>query len=91
MEWLYSSLAFVVLGTFLIIVFAVIFKRRCPKCKGYFGIETVDSKKVDEKVTETETETRIETIYRNTYRCMFCGHTYTLNEHEYETISKNGA
>ena len=85
-EWLYLSIVFVFLGAFLLIVFTVIFQRRCPKCKGYFGIESIDSRKVDEKVYETKTETRIEKIYRNTYRCMFCGHTYTLNEHEYERI-----
>ncbi len=63
-----------------------IFQRRCRECKGYFGIEAIDSRKVDEKVYETKTETRIERIYRNTYRCMFCGDTNTINEHEYERI-----
>lgn len=86
MEWLYLSIGFVVLGAFLLIVFVVVFQRRCPECKGYFGIEAIDSRKADEKVYETKTETRIERIYRNTYRCMFCGHTYSRNEHEYERI-----
>lgn len=85
-EWFYFSIGFVFLGAFLLIVFVVIFQRRCRKCNGYFGIETIDSRKVDEKVYETKTETRIEKIYRNTYRCMFCGQTYSLNEHEYERI-----
>ena len=85
-EWVYFSIGFVFLGAFLLIVFVVIFQRRCRECNGYFGIETIDSRKVDEKVYETKTETRIEKIYRNTYRCMFCGQTYTLNEHEYERI-----
>jgi len=90
-EWLYISIAFLIVGTVLLIVFVVIFQRRCPnpECKGYFGIENIDSRKVDEKVTELETETRIEKIYRNTYRCVFCGHTYTINESTEETVPKN--
>lgn len=86
MEWLYVSSAFVIIGAILLMIFVVIFQRRCRKCNGYFGIETIDSRKVDEKVYETKTETRIEKVYRNTYRCVFCGHTYSLNESEYETI-----
>ena len=88
-EWIYFSTIFVIVGSFLLIVFMVIFKRRCPKCKGYFGIERIDSKKVSTNVTETETQTRIETVYRNTYRCAYCSDTNTLNEPEEEIIQKN--
>ncbi len=84
---LYVSMISSIIGCVLIIVFLVIYKRRCPNCRGYFGIERTDSKKVDEtEKYRTETEIKIEKIYRNTYRCVFCGHTYTLNESEYETI-----
>lgn len=87
--WIYVSLIFAIIGAVLMMIFAVIYHRRCSKCKGYFGIERIDSKKVDEKIYETETETRIEKISRNTYRCIFCGYTYSLNESEYERIPKN--
>lgn len=84
---LYLSMIFLIIGVVLIVVFSVIYERRCPKCRGYFGIETIDSKKVDEtEKYRTQTEIKIEKIYRNTYRCVFCGHSYILNESEYETI-----
>jgi len=84
----YISLFFSVIGCVLLIVFLVIYKRRCPKCRGYFGIETIDSKLVEEKeVYRNRTEIKMRKIFRNTYRCVFCGHTYLLNEPEYETIS----
>ena len=84
---LYLSLGFSIIGAFLIVVFLVVHKRRCPKCRGYFGIETIDSKLAEEKeVYRTETEIEMRRIFRNTYRCVFCGHTYHLNEPEYETI-----
>jgi hypothetical protein len=88
-EWIYFSTIFIIVGSFLLIVFMIVFKRRCPKCKGYFGIERIDSKKIGTNVTETETQTRIETVYRNTYRCAYCGDTNTLNEPEEEIIQKN--
>jgi len=92
MEWLYASIGFMIIGAVLMGIFFVIFQRRCPnpKCKEYFGIEAIDSKKVDEKeVYRTETEIKMEKIYRNTYRCAFCGHTFTRNESEYEVVPIN--
>ena len=81
------SITFSIIGIFLLIIFEVIYKRRCPNCKGYFGIERIVSKKVDEKEKyRTETERIIERIFRNTYRCVFCSHTYTLNEPETERV-----
>jgi len=87
-EWIYFSTIFMVIGLILALVFEVIHKRRCPKCKGYFGIERIDSKKISTNVIETETQTRIETIYRNTYRCAYCGDTNTVNEPVEEIIRK---
>jgi hypothetical protein len=84
--FLYLLVFSLVAGSVLISGFSVIHKRRCPKCRGYFGIERIVSKKVDEKKHRTQTEIKIEKIYRNTYRCVFCGHSYTMNESEYETI-----
>ena len=79
-EWIYFSTIFIVIGLILALVFEVIYKRRCPKCKGYFGIDRVDSKEVSRKVVKTREETRITPIYRNTYRCIYCGNTFTKNE-----------
>lgn len=86
LSW-YLSLGFFGIGVVLITVFLVIYKRRCLECKGYFGIEAIVSRKVGEReVYRTKTEIKIEKIFRNTYRCVFCGYTYTLNEPEYEII-----
>lgn len=79
-EWIYVSTAFLILGTFFIIGLGVVFSRRCGNCHEYFGIERVDSKEVSRKVVKTRQETRITPIYRNTYRCVYCGDTYTKNE-----------
>ena len=79
-EWIYVSTAFLILGAFLIFVLGVIFYRRCDNCHGYFGIDRVDSKEVSRKVVKTREETRITPIYRNTYRCIYCGNTFTKNE-----------
>lgn len=87
-EWIYFSTIFMVIGSFLALVFEVIYKRKCQKCKGYFGVERIDSKKVSTNVIETEAQTRIETIYRNTYRCAYCGDTNTVNEPVEEKIPK---
>jgi len=88
-EWIYVSTGFLFLGAFLIIVLSVVVVRRCSKCHGYFGIHRVDSKEVDRKVIETKQDTRITPIYRNTYRCVYCGDTYTKNERgETEIIPK---
>jgi hypothetical protein len=88
-EWIYVSTAFMILGAFLILVFGVIFYRRCGKCHGYFGIDRVDSKEVNREVIETSQETRITPIYRNTYKCIYCGDTFTKNERgETEIIAK---
>lgn len=87
-EWIYVSVIFAIIGFILLIPFEIIFKRKCKKCGGYFGIERIDSKKVSTNVIETETQTRIETIYRNTYRCAYCGDTFPLNEPEVEIIEK---
>ena len=83
----YLSMFFFIIGLILIVAFSVIYERRCPKCTGYFGIETIASKKASEReVYRTKTEIKIEKIYRNTYRCVFCGYTNTLNEPEYEIV-----
>jgi hypothetical protein len=88
-EWIYVSIAFLMLGIFFITVLGVVFCRRCAKCHGYFGIDRVDSKEVSREVVETSTETRITPIYRNTYRCVYCGDTYPKNERgETEIIPK---
>jgi len=88
-EWIYISAGFLIFGAFLSIVLGVILYRRCDKCHGYFGIDRIDSKEVDRDVVETEEETRITPIYRNTYRCIYCGDTFTKNERgETEIISK---
>ncbi len=88
-QLLYASIGFFVVGSILLIIFLVIYKRRCPNCRGYFGIETIDSKLVDEKeVYQTETEIKMRKIFRNTYRCVFCGHSYTRNEPQEEIIQK---
>lgn len=79
-EWIYVSTAFLILGAFLIVVLGVVFYRRCGNCHGYFGIGRVDSKEVSRKVVKTREETRITPIYRNTYRCIYCGNTFTKNE-----------
>ena len=40
----------------------------------------------EEKVYQTDEKIKMKNIYRNTNRCVFCGHTYIKNEVEYETI-----
>jgi len=77
------SIAFTIVGIVLLAIFSLIYERRCPnkKCRGYFGIERIISKRVSEKEKyRTNSHIAIERIFRNTYRCVFCGHTYTKNE-----------
>lgn len=81
-EWVYFTVISLILGVILLAVFVVIFERRCRKCKGYFGIEIIDSKLVSEK----HFKDRIESVFRNTYRCIYCGNTYIKNEKETEDI-----
>lgn len=82
-EWIYLVLALVIVGSVLLMVLAVTFERRCRKCAGYFGIETIDSK----LVSETEHSDRIVRVYRNTYRCIYCGNTFVKNERKTERLS----
>jgi hypothetical protein len=79
-EWIYVSTAFLIVGAFLAIGLSVVLIRRCDQCHGYFGIHRVDSKEVDRKIVKTKQDTRITPIYRNTYKCVYCGYTYTKNE-----------
>jgi len=83
------SIALSAVGIALLGIFGLIYERRCPcpNCKGYFGIERIISKRVSEKEKyRTETEIIIEKIFHNTYRCVFCGHTYTKNEPKTERV-----
>jgi hypothetical protein len=88
-EWIYVSMAFVILGVILIVGLGVVFYRRCDNCHGYFGIDRVDSKEVSRKIVRTKQETRITPIYRNTYSCVYCGDTYTKNERGETEIIEN--
>lgn len=88
-EWILLSTIGLLVGAFLIVFLSIIVIRRCDNCHGYFGIHRVESKEVDKKILELEHETRITTTYRNTYKCIYCNNTYTKNENETETITKD--
>ena len=86
--FLYIEIGSALIGVLLLSILSVVFNRRCKKCKGYFGIEVIDSKLVDEKeIYRTETKINMRKIYRNTYRCAICGNQYSKNVPEEITIN----
>lgn len=44
------------------------------------AVHRIQTKEVDREIVETKQDTRITPLYRNTYRCVYCGDTYTKNE-----------
>ena len=85
--FLYFELFTLFIGLCLLLILGIVIQRRCKKCYGYFGIEVIDSKLVDEKeVYRTKNEIKIRKIFRNTYRCAICGDQYTKNQSDEDTI-----
>lgn len=70
-------------GFTLLIILMVTFNRRCTKCGGYFGIERINSKLLDEKeLLRTDDYIKMRKIFYNTYSCAICNNQYTKTEHD---------